>query len=63
MATQKAISIPEPQVDLKSLWTTAKALKEAVEILQGIRGNRAAALESDVADRINHIQDQIDALP
>lgn len=36
------ISIPEPVANIDSLWRTAQVLKEAVEVLQGIRGNRAA---------------------
>lgn len=47
---QKAISIPEPINQVDSLWRTTQALKEAVEVLQGIRGNRAAALEADLED-------------
>ena len=45
---QKPVGIPEPTNDPDSLWRTTQALKEAVEILQGTRGNRAAALKSDL---------------
>lgn len=49
MATiQSPIGIPEPTNDVDSLWRTTQALKEAVEILQGTRGNRPAALQSDL---------------
>lgn len=44
---QRAIGIPEPTDDPKALWRTCMALKEAVEILQGTRGNRRAVLASD----------------
>lgn len=45
---QNPVGIPEPTNDVDSLWRTAQALKEAVEVLQGTRGNRAAALKSDL---------------
>ena len=44
---QRAIGIPEPTDDPKALWRTCMALKEAVEMLQGTRGNRRAVLASD----------------
>jgi hypothetical protein len=49
---QKPVGIPEPTNDPDSLWRTTQALKEAVEILQGTRGNRAAALKSDLTDSV-----------
>lgn len=42
------ISIPEPVANVDSLWRTAQVLKEAVEVLQGIRGNRAAVIQDDL---------------
>lgn len=45
---QKAIAIPEPTNDPDALWRTTQALKEAVEVSQGIRGNREAALKCDL---------------
>ena len=45
---QKAISIPEPTNDPDALWRTTQALKETVEVMQGIRGNREYALLSDL---------------
>jgi hypothetical protein len=57
MATvQKAIAIPEPTDAPDALWRTTQALKEAVEVLQGIRGNRAAALLCEVQELIDGIQ-------
>jgi hypothetical protein len=47
---QKAISIPEPVNQVDSLWRTTQALKEAVEMIQGIRGNREYALLCDLED-------------
>jgi len=45
---QSPISIPEPTNEVDALWRTTQALKEAVEVLQGIRGDRAAALAVDL---------------
>jgi hypothetical protein len=47
---QKAIGIPEPTNKPDSLWRTTQALKEAVEVIQGIRGNREYALLCDLED-------------
>ncbi len=47
---QRPISIPEPTNDVDSLWRTTQVLKEAVEIIQGIRGNREYALKCDLED-------------
>ncbi len=44
---QKAISIPEPTNKVDALWNTTKFLKEAVETIQGIRGNREYTLKCD----------------
>lgn len=53
---QKAIAIPEPTDQPDALWRTTQALKEAVEVIQGQRGNRAAALECDVDELFNSIE-------
>jgi hypothetical protein len=45
---QRPIGIPEPTNDVDSLWRTCQALKEAIEVLQGTRGNRAAALKTEL---------------
>jgi hypothetical protein len=53
---QSPIAIPEPTNQVDALWRTCMALKEAVEVLQGLRGNRAAALKvelNDLGDTIN----------
>ena len=53
---QRPMSIPEPVNKLDSLWRTAQALKEAVEMMQGIRGNREYALKcelEDLSDRVD----------
>lgn len=53
---QNPIAIPEPTNQVDALWRTCQALKEAVEVLQGIRGNRAAALKvelDNLGDTIN----------
>ena len=47
---QNPIAIPEPTNEVSALWRTCQALKEAVEILQGERGNREAALKVDLDD-------------
>ena len=47
---QRPISIPEPVNKVDSLWRTAQALKEAVEVIQGIRGNREYALKCELQD-------------
>ena len=52
---QKPIAIPEPINQVDSLWRTTQALKEAVEVIQGIRGNREYALQCDLEDAINPI--------
>jgi len=59
---QRSIAIPEPTNEPDALWRTTQALKEAVEMLQGDRGSRAAALVSNVDVSINDLQVQIDAL-
>jgi len=45
---QNPIPIPEPINEVDALWRTTQALKETVEVMQGIRGNREYALLSDV---------------
>jgi hypothetical protein len=53
---QSPIAIPEPTNQVDALWRTCMALKEAVEVLQGLRGNRAAALKvelDNLGDTIN----------
>ena len=60
---QRAISIPEPTDNVDSLWATCIALKEAVEVMQGIRGNREYALKTDVDAAINELQVTISKLP
>lgn len=57
---QNPIPIPEPINEVDSLWRTTQALKEAVEVLQGIRGAREAALSVDVDNAINLLQQEID---
>jgi hypothetical protein len=42
MAT-KVAAIPEPIAEINSVRSTAAALKESVEVLQGIRGTRSSA--------------------
>jgi hypothetical protein len=56
---QKAISIPEPTNEVDSLWKTAQSLKEAVEMIQGIRGTREYALKCDLEDLGNTVITQI----
>ena len=54
---QSPIAIPEPTNQVDALWRTCMALKEAVEVLQGLRGNRAAALKvelDNLGDEINN---------
>lgn len=53
------ITIPEPERDVDSLWRTAQVLKEAVEVLQGIRGNRAAVIQADLDKLLADIDDAI----
>lgn len=53
------ITIPEPERDVDSLWRTAQVLKEAVEVLQGIRGNRAAVIQDDLDKLLSDIDDAI----
>ena len=53
---QKAISIPEPTNDLDALWNTTKALKEAVEIMQGIRGDREYLLVEDFNSKLADLE-------
>lgn len=57
---QRSVAIPEPTNEPDALWRTTQALKEAVEMLQGDRGSRAAALSTDVDALINDLQIQID---
>lgn len=57
--TQKSVAIPEPTTDTDALWRTTQALKEAVEVLQGDRGNRSAALTVDVTTSVDDLQDQL----
>lgn len=57
---QKAISIPEPTNEVNALWSTCKALKEAVEVIQGIRGDREYVLLSEALSGANDLQVQID---
>ena len=52
---QNPIAIPEPTNEVSALWRTCQALKEAVEVLQGERGNREAALKVDV----NELRDEL----
>ena len=59
---QKAISIPEPTNEVNALWSSVKALKEAVEMIQGIRGDREAALKVDVLEELDDLQEQIKAI-
>lgn len=59
---QRPISIPEPTNNVDALWSSVKALKEAVETIQGIRGNREYALETKLLDEINDLEQQIDAI-
>jgi len=42
MATKTA-AIPEPMANINSVRDTAQALKENMEVLQGIRGDRTTA--------------------
>lgn len=42
MATKKT-AIPEPLAEINSVRSTAAALKEAVEVVQGVRGDRTTA--------------------
>ena len=53
------ISIPEPTNDPDALWRSVLILKEAVEILQGIRGNRAAVTKSEYDKAIADIDDTL----
>ena len=57
--TQRAISIPEPTNDVDSLWASVKALKEAVETMQGIRGTRAMVLQEHLEDVILDVEQTI----
>ena len=41
------ISISEPTNDPDALWRAVVLLKEAVEVLQGIRGNRADVTQNE----------------
>jgi len=56
---QRPIAIPEPVNQVDALWRTCQALKEAVEVLQGQRGNRAAALVTQLNSEIAYLQRQI----
>ncbi len=42
MATKQP-AIPEPIAEINSVRSTAAALKESVEVMQGIRGDRSTA--------------------
>ena len=55
---QRPISIPEPVNKVDSLWRTSQALKEAVEVIQGIRGNREYALRC----QLQNLEDVVSAL-
>ena len=59
---QRAISIPEPTNNVDSLWSSVKAIKEAVETIQGIRGDREYALDSVMNEAINDLQVQINKI-
>lgn len=52
---QRAIAIPEPTNEVDSLWRTTQALKEAIEIMQGIRGNREVVLKSELENTVTSI--------
>lgn len=52
---QRPISIPEPTNEVDSLWRTTQVLKEVVEIMQGIRGNREYALKCDLDDLTSNV--------
>jgi len=56
---QRPISIPEPTNDVDSLWASVKALKEAVETIQGIRGDRAYVTESAYDSTLANIEDRL----
>jgi hypothetical protein len=53
---QKPIAIPEPTNEPDALWRTTQALKEAVEMLQGQRGRREAALKADLEAAIANFE-------
>lgn len=59
MTTQRQIAIPEPTDNVAALWKTCMALREAVEILQGIRGNRAAVIQPDLAASVEEIVNDV----
>lgn len=54
------ISIPEPTNDPDALWRSVLILKEAVEVLQGIRGNRAAVTQIEYDKAIADIENRLD---
>lgn len=56
---QRPISIPEPTNDVDSLWASVKALKEAVETIQGIRGDREYVLVEDLNKLLGDINIEI----
>jgi hypothetical protein len=56
---QRPIAIPEPVNQVDSLWRTTQALKEAVEVLQGIRGSRTAALSTELQAAVTALQQEI----
>lgn len=59
---QKAIPIPEPTNEVDALWTSVKAIKECVETMQGIRGDREYALAKELAEEVNDLQIRINNL-
>lgn len=59
---QKAIPIPEPTDEPDALWTSVKALKECVETMQGIRGNREYALDQVLDQAVADLEIRIDNL-
>jgi len=56
---QRPIAIPEPVNEVDSLWRTTQALKEAVEVIQGIRGSRTAALSTELQEAVAALQQEI----
>ena len=53
------ITIPEPTNDPDALWRSVSMLKEAVELLQGIRGNRAAVVQEEADVIFNDLEDRL----
>lgn len=58
---QKPIAIPEPTNEPDALWRTTQALKEAVEVLQGQRGSREAALKADLESAIANFETGVES--